>query len=106
MMRRSDSGAEKMMGTSIDSPNLDPLAPGATAILQQNWRGGREVENRRGEIGKHGRLISTQKLRSTFTFPIKTKKNDFKKLSAAPTFTSDLLFILSQTELRGRRYVW
>ena len=52
MMRRSDSGAEKMMGTSIDSPKLVSLEPGATAILQQNWRGGREVENRRGEIGK------------------------------------------------------
>ena len=78
MMRRSDSGAEKMMGTSIDSPKLDPLAPGATAILQQNWRGGREVENRRGEIGKkHGRLISTQ----YFYF---SDKIDFKKLSAAP----------------------
>ena len=52
MMRRSDSGAEKMTGTSIYSPKLDSLEPGATAILQQNWRGGREVENRRGEIGK------------------------------------------------------
>ena len=52
MTRRSDSGAEKMTGTSIDSPKLDSLEPGATAILQQNWRGGREVENRRGEIGK------------------------------------------------------
>ena len=78
MTRRSYSGAEKMTGTSIDSPKLDSLEPGATAILQQNWRGGREVENRRGEIGKkHGRLIFTQ----YFYF---SGKNDFKKLSAAP----------------------
>ena len=72
MMRRSDSGAEKMMGTSIDSPKLDPLAPGATAILQQNWRGGREVENRRGEVGKTRETYFSLFLRSTFTFPIKT----------------------------------
>ena len=52
MTRRSDSGAEKMTGTSIDSPKLDSLEPGATAILQQIWRVGREVENRREEIGK------------------------------------------------------
>ena len=81
MMRRSDSGAEKMMGTSIDSPKLDPLAPGATAILQQNWRGGREVENRRGEVGKTRETYFSLFLRSTFTFPI---KNNFKKISAAP----------------------
>ena len=60
MTRRSDSGAEKMTGTSIDSPKLDSLEPGATAILQQNWRGEQEVENRRGEMGNHRRLISTQ----------------------------------------------
>ena len=44
-----------MPGSSIDSPKLDSLEPGATAILQQNWRGGREVEKRRGEIGKTGK---------------------------------------------------
>ena len=71
MTRRSDSGAEKMTGTSIDSPKLDLLEPGATAILQQNWRGGRKVENRLREIGKNtGDLF----LRSTFTFPIKNKR--------------------------------
>ena len=37
MTRRSDSGAEKMTRTSIDSPKLDSLEPGATAILQQHW---------------------------------------------------------------------
>ena len=60
MTRRSDSDAEKMTGTSIDSPKLDSLEPAATAILQQNWRGGREVENVGGNSGKQGRLISTQ----------------------------------------------
>ena len=55
MTRRSDSGPEKMTGTSIDLPMFDSLEPAATAILQQNWRGGREVEKRRGEIGKTGK---------------------------------------------------
>ena len=78
MTRRSNSGAEKMTGTSIDSPKLYSLEPGATAILQQNWRGGWEMENRRGKSEKYGRLVSTQ----YFYF---CDKNDFKNLSDAPT---------------------
>ena len=52
MTRQSNSGSQKMKGTIIDLQKLDSLKLGATAILQQNWQGGREVENRRGEIGK------------------------------------------------------
>ena len=82
MTRRSDSDAEKMTGTSIDSPKLDSLEPAATAILQQNWRGGREMENRRGKSEKYGRLVSTQ----YFIFAIKT----ILKISVTPLLCTSL----------------
>ena len=71
MVRGSEREPRKMKGTSIDSSNLDSLEATATAILQQNWRGGKTS----GEIHINSETLF---LRSTFTLPIKT-------LSAAPS---------------------
>jgi len=68
------------LGSSID-PLRSTLGVGRrTAILEQNWRGGGRWETVGGKSEKHGRLISTQ----YFYF---SDKNDFKKLSAAPSMT-------------------
>ena len=99
MTRRSDSDAEKMTGTSIDSPKLDSLEPAATTILQQNWRGGREVGNHRGEVRKTPELMRDVSLHSTQYFYFPDEKNDSKKLSAAPNNSSNSLKI--DFELKG-----
>ena len=62
--RRSNSGAQKMTGTSISLLKLDSLEPGAAVIIvQPNWQAGWEVVgNRRGGKSENtranGRLIS------------------------------------------------
>ena len=77
MRRGSDWVLEKITGTSIDSPKLDSLEARTTAILQQNWRGEREIRIlSQKNTGADKRCISTQ----YFYF---SDKNNFKKLSAA-----------------------
>ena len=82
MTRGSNSGTHKMEGTTTHSPKLDSLEMRAMAVLQQNWQSGRGLGKCRGEIGRSRELTGDLFLCSTFTFPI---KNDFKKLSAAPS---------------------
>ena len=81
MTRGSDSGPQKMKGTTTHSRKLGSQEAGATTILQQNSRDGRRLGKCRGEIGRTRELTRDSLLRGTFTFPI---KNDFEKLSAAP----------------------
>ena len=69
-----------MTGTSIDSPKLDSLEPAATAIYNKIGEVGGRWKTVGGKSRKHGRLISTQ----YFYF---SDKIDFKKLSAAPSYT-------------------
>ena len=89
MTRRSDSGAEKMTGTSIDFPKLDSLEPGPRPFYNKIGEVGRRWETVGGKSEKnHGRLISTQ----YFYF---SNKNDFKKLSAAPTYDGSLAHALA-----------
>ena len=91
------------MGTSIDSPKLDPLSPGGpAAILQENWQGGREVENRRGEVGKTRENYFSLFLRSTFTFPIKM----ILKSSAPPLFMHPPAQLTSHLPFPSIFYLW
>ena len=72
--RGSDSGPQKIRGTTINSPKLDSLGATATVILQQHWRIGGWKKSW-GEICSIFDLcLRAQKslfLRSTFTLPIK-----------------------------------
>ena len=72
MTRGSDSGAQKMEGTTTHSAKMNLLEAGTTVILQQNWRDGRRLVKRRGGIGRTRELMGDYFLRGTFAFPIKT----------------------------------
>ena len=85
MTRGSNSGAQKMKGITTHLPKLDSLEAGATAILQQHWRGGRRLGKRRGEIGRTREMTGADVILISTWYFYFSDKNDFKKLSALPT---------------------